>query len=323
MKKIVNDPHRRKFLEKLTWAGAASFFGTLPMLHATGNNNDGVKPISLIIDADTANEVDDAFAIARALIEPRFDIKGLCSAQWHTQANAPNDSVGSSQQMNEELLTLMGRSDIPHPMGSNIPMVSQLRPQPSLAARLIIKEAHKMPTGEKLTVLTLGPATNTASALLLDPSILPKLRCCYLGLWYNMADQTWSKREFNTDNDPNALNVLLNTQSLDLEVMTATTSKALVFDKKQVDQSFKGKGGIFDYLVTLWENYDRFWQKKDPEKKHWIMWDVAAIEALAKPQLCQRQKVITPHDNFNREITIYSAIDAVAMEADFWASFET
>ena len=43
MKKIVNDPHRRKFLEKLTWAGAASFFGTLPMLHATGKNNDEVK----------------------------------------------------------------------------------------------------------------------------------------------------------------------------------------------------------------------------------------------------------------------------------------
>ena len=318
---MIKDLYRRKFLEKLTWACAGSFLGPLTLHEATGKNKNNVNPISLIIDADTANEVDDAFAIARALVEPGFDIKGLCSAQWHTQANAPNDSVGRSQQMNEDLLALMGKSAITHPMGSNIPMVSPFRAQPSPAAHLIIEEAHKMPKGEKLTVLTLGPATNTASALLLDPSIRPKLRCCYLGLWYNIEDQTWSKREFNTDNDPNALNVLLNTQSLELEIMTATTSKALVFYKKQVDRYFKGKGGIFDYLVTLWENYDRFWQETDPEKKHWTMWDVAAIQALAKPHLCQKKTVITPHDNFKREVIIYSQINEKAMEADFWASF--
>ncbi len=315
---MIKDLYRRKFLEKLTWACAGSFLGPLTLHEAKGKNK---NPTSLIIDADTANEVDDAFAIARALVEPGFDIKGLCSAQWHTQANAPNDSVGRSQQMNEDLLALMGKSAITHPMGSNIPMVSQFRAQPSPAAHLIIEEAHKMPKDEKLTVLILGPATNTASALLLDPSIRPKLRCCYLGLWYNIEGQTWSKREFNTDNDPNALNVLLNTQNLELEIMTATTSKALVFDKKQLDRYFKGKGGIFDYLVTLWENYDRFWQETDPEKKHWTMWDVAAIQALAKPHLCQKKKVITPHDNFKREIIIYSQINEKAMEADFWSSF--
>ena len=314
------NPYRRKFLNKLIWAYAASALGPLNILKATEKKNSN-QSISLIIDADTANEVDDAFAIARALVEPRFDIKGLCSAQWHTQANAPNDSVGRSQQMNEDLLALMGKSAIPHPMGSNTPMVSQLRAQPSPAASLIINEAHKMPSGEKLTVLTLGPATNIASAILLDPSILPKLKCCYLGLWYNLKGQTWSKREFNTDNDPNALDVLLNTQNLELEIMTATTSKALVFEKKQVNNHFKGKGGVFDYLITLWDNYDRFWQEKDPEKKYWIMWDVALIEALAKPNLCQKKKVITPHDNFKRDIVIYSKIDEEAMEADFWASF--
>ena len=318
---MIMNPYRRKFLNKLSWTCAASVLGSLNILKATGKKNNN-QSTSLIIDADTANEVDDAFAIARALVEPRFNIKGLCSAQWHTQANAPNDSVGRSQQINEDLLELMGKSAIPHPMGSNIPMVSEQRPQPSPAARLIINEAHKMPKGEKLTVLTLGPATNTASAILLDPSILPKLKCCYLGLWYSIKDQTWNKREFNTDNDPNALNVLLNTQNLELEIMTATTSKTLVFEKRQVNKYFKGKGGVFDYLISLWDNYDRFWQEKDPEKKYWTMWDVAAIEALAKPNLCQKKKVITPHDNFKRYVVIYCKIDNKGMEADFWASFK-
>ena len=57
MKKIVNDPHRRKFLEKLTWAGAASFFGTLPMLHATGKNNDEQKLSSILNDTNRIKEI--------------------------------------------------------------------------------------------------------------------------------------------------------------------------------------------------------------------------------------------------------------------------
>ena len=40
--------------------------------------------LPLIIDADTANEVDDLFAIVRALLEPTFDIKAINSAQFHT-----------------------------------------------------------------------------------------------------------------------------------------------------------------------------------------------------------------------------------------------
>ena len=311
---------RRRFLYKTSLASVGAIVA-LP-LFSLGKLKVDATSVRLVIDADTANEVDDAFAIVRALVEPTFKIEGLTSAQWHTQAKAPNDSVGRSQIMNEQLLQLMGKSEIPHPMGSNIPMVSQERPQPSAAASFIIQKAHQSTTGEKLTVVTLGPNTNVASAILMDPTIVPKLKCIYLGLWYNLEDQTWSKREFNTDNDPNALNLLLNTQNLEIEVMTATTSKSLVFEKNKVDEEFKAKGGVFDYLVDLWDSYDRFWQKTDPEKKQWTMWDVALIEALAKPHLTQKKKVITPHDNFKREIEIYTAIDENALQEDFWNSFK-
>ena len=39
------------------------------------------KP-SVIIDADTGNEVDDLFAVSRALIAPEIEIVGLNSTQW-------------------------------------------------------------------------------------------------------------------------------------------------------------------------------------------------------------------------------------------------
>lgn len=310
---------RRDFITK-TAIAAGLVSSSLPLFSFLPNIQD--NPIRLIIDADTANEVDDAFAIVRALVEPRFKIEGITAAQWHTQERAPNDTVGLSQQMNKEILELMGLTDIPHPMGSNIPLVNEVRPQPSDAADWIIKKAHETHEGEKLTVVTLGPNTNVASAILMDPTIIPKLKCCYIGLWYNPDENTWNKREFNTNNDPNALNLLLNTSGLEVELMTATTSKALVFEKTDVDQHFKGKGGIYDYLVNRWESYDRFWKKEDPEKRYWTMWDIAIIEALAHPHLAKKKSVMTPHDNLLREISVFTSIDAPGMIKDFWHAFD-
>jgi len=39
------------------------------------------KPM-LILDADTANEIDDLYAIVRTLRQDRFEVLGLNSAQW-------------------------------------------------------------------------------------------------------------------------------------------------------------------------------------------------------------------------------------------------
>ena len=38
--------------------------------------------------------------------------------------------------------------------------------------------------------------------------------------------------------------------------------------------------------------YDSFWQKNDPEKRKWAMWDVAIIEALAHLNMAIKKKTI-------------------------------
>jgi len=280
------------------------------------------KALRLIIDADTANEVDDLYAIARALLEPRLDIIGLTSAQWHTNPRTPNDSVGESQRLNLEILELMGKTHIPAPQGANFPMVNEQRPQPSDAAKFIIEQALATPKGEKLSIAILGPCTNIASAVLMEPKIIPKLSVNYLGFWYNVETATWSKREFNTNNDPNAVNLLLNTANLEFRVMTATTSQHLVFEKTVMDELLKGRGGIGDYLINRWETYDRFWKAEDKEKTMWTMWDIAILEALAYPELVEEKEVMTPHDNLARNIKVYTKIDVPAMKAKFETSFD-
>jgi purine nucleosidase len=306
---------RRNFLIRSSMAGLGAL-SLAPHL-VWGHHRSFAKP-KLIVDADTANEVDDLFAVVIALLEPNLDVLGITSAQWHTQKFAPNDSVGASQKLNQEMLALLNRQSVPHPEGANIPMVNQHRPQPSAAATFIIEQALSLPAGEKLHVAILGPATNLASAVLLEPRIIPKVVANYLGFWHHPESGTWSKREFNTNNDPNAIDCLLNTPGLELHIMTASTSQHLVFDKVEVDQHLKGKGGIADYLVNRWETYDRFWQESDKEKKHWIMWDVAIILALAYPDLANQTEVQTPHDNRDRLIHAYTQIDAESMQAKYW-----
>ena len=148
---------RRRFLKFLP-VSALSALSVTSGPRLWGQNKpsaSGTELRPVIVDADTANEVDDLFAIVRALIEPSFHVMGLTSAQWHTQDRAPNDTVGLSQKLNEDLLHLLD-TKVPHPAGSNIPLVNPQRPQPSAAARHIISEAIKLPNGQKLTVFVLG-----------------------------------------------------------------------------------------------------------------------------------------------------------------------
>ncbi|MEM7371605.1 MAG: nucleoside hydrolase [Bacteroidota bacterium] len=319
----MNRHTRRNFLRLTgTTATVALALGSKAALIVPNKSHSSTAPTKLIVDADTANEVDDLFAIAIALLDPNLEIVGITSAQWHTANRGSRDKVGASQKMNEDILRLMGKEEIPHPMGANFPMVSTYRPQASAAADFIIEQALAMPEGEKLHVVILGPATNIASAVLKEARIIPRLVVTFLGFWHHPATNTWNKREFNTLNDPNAIDLLLNTAGLEVRLMTASTSRNLVFDKTEVDEHLKGKGGISDYLVNRWETFDRDWQKTDKEKKHWVMWDVAGILAIADPGLATESLFNTPHDNLDRQIGVFTKIDVEGMKARYWELFD-
>jgi len=295
---------------------------TLVLFTIGCSNQKQFKKLPLIIDADTANEVDDLFALARAVGAPEFDLLGISSAQFHISPLATDSTVKESQKINEDIMRLLKRNDIPLPLGSNDPLKSKNIPQLSEAAYFIIKKAHEMGKDEKLNLVILGSCTNVASAILLDSTIVPKIRVHYLGFWHNPKSNTYDKKEFNSGNDTLAVNYLLDYPKLDLSVMTATTSQHLVFEKKKVDKELKAKGALAEYLINRWETYTRWWTTKDPLKERWIMWDVAIIEALAHPEWATKEEFLTPKENRQRNIKIYTDIDTEKMQADYWAHME-
>ncbi len=307
---------QRSFFQLSVIISTLLFTGGIAMsAEETSRSNESRMP--MIVDADTANEIDDLYAIVRALLEPRFDIKGLSSAQW-THRLSPSNTVLLSQELNEDILRLMGRVDIPSPVGAEMIMGKPwggTEPRNSAAAQLIIKTAREMPDGEKLTVACLGAVTNLASAIKLAPDIKPKLACYILSGKFYPNRTVWDKDEFNSRNDLNAGNFLFNSEDLELHVMPVNILYDFKFDRDETLGKLRGEGGIWDYLATRWLTHS-------PSSKKWIFWDLALIEALARPELAEQDKFMTPPENTQREIFVYTDVQEEAMQADWWRVVE-
>ncbi len=290
-----------------------------------GCKSESPKPdnrIKIIIDADTANEVDDLFALVGAIANPSLNIKGITSAQFHTSPLASDSTVLESQKINEALVQIIGRNDIALPIGSNDAMDNSSEPKVSPASNFIVAQANELAEGDSLILVILGSCTNVASAILQDPKIIPKIRVHYLGFWHDPETNFYNLNEFNSGNDTIAVNLLLNTPNLDLTVMSATTSQYLVFEKKVVDENLRKHGLLGEYLINRWETYNRWWTNDDPQKEKWIMWDVAIIESIVNQDLSEKSRFATPPKNTPREILIHTKIKAKEMQDRYWKTLE-
>ena len=287
---------------------------------ALGAQTDSTK-LPLLIDADTANELDDLFALVRALGEPRFQLLGITAAQFHQSPYATEDTALESHQLNQELIALLPQYGVPLLRGSAHPLKNNKTAQRSAASDFIIQQAKLLPKGQKLQLVILGSCTNVASALLQAPEIASKLQISYIGFWHDPVRNTYDKKEFNTGNDPIATNFLLDFKGLDFQVMSATSCQHLVFDKAT---SFKklGNSPLGIYLKNRWSTFKRWWTDKDPGQERWIMWDLAIIEALAHPEWTEKKSFTTPKENLQREIQIYTSIDTLKMQNDFWQHYQ-
>jgi inosine-uridine nucleoside N-ribohydrolase len=287
----------------------------ITVTNLAGDRLFGPRTTQILIDTDSGNEIDDLFAVTRALISPELDVIGITSAHWEFSEMAGDTSLVTSQRINEEILDLLEMKNIPHPAGAPgmLRFYGDPVPRNSPAAEFIIKKALEIPKNKKLNIVTLGALTNVASAIIMKPEIIPKIRIYMIGLKYDPRTKTWNKNEFNARNDLDAVDVLLNASGLEMHIMTATASKDLVFSREEARKYLLNKGGIWDYLIKKWE-------QRYPDNEDWIMWDVALIEAIIDPELAKVEETLTPPENKQRTVKVYTYINKELMIADFYAS---
>jgi inosine-uridine nucleoside N-ribohydrolase len=277
------------------------------------------------LDADTGNEMDDLYAIARLVKEPGLKIAGLSSAhfnnpdllvfeKWNAYDSKGLNTVDESQKLNEQILKSLGRSEIPHPKGADRQIGRAWGgrdPRDSPAARSIIEAVSSLPEGQKLDIITIGAVTNVVSAIIIAPEIISKIRCFTLGASYKPETGVWNKNEFNVRNDLNAFDYLLDCVGLDLTIMPLEAALPMQFDRDETYKKLNDKTGIQLILKERWIEHN-------PQDKTRIMWDLALVEAYLNPSLAKTATVNNPPENRQRAIKVYTGIDEKNLADDFW-----
>ncbi len=278
------------------------------------------------IDADTGNEMDDLYAITRILMDTSVVVEGISSAHfnnpelltekmWHIYPTKNINTVMISQGLNEQLLEYLNKMNIPHPVGAS-KMVGHawggIDPRNSPAAQFMIKKAHECEPGEKLDIISIGAVTNLASALMLDSSIVPKIKCYLLAAKFYPANNVWDKNEFNVRNDLNAFDYILNKTNLELVIMPANIAQPLQFSRQDCKNKLSITGNkLFNLLLKRWDEVDA--------GQTWVMWDLALVEAYLSPGYATNEIKFPPPENTKREIHVYTKINEKQMFADFWS----
>lgn len=154
------------------------------------------KKLRIIIDSDTANEIDDAFALAYACVcTDIFDIKAVTIAPFSVDYKRINikDGLVESKLEANRILRLAGFRD-PNLVYKGADDFFAAKQEKNDAVNKIIEEAKK----GKLTVVGLGVLTNIALALKFCPSIAQNLHVVWLGtrhLFYDSFDDTNYRRD--------------------------------------------------------------------------------------------------------------------------------
>lgn len=140
------------------------------------------RKVRVIISTDAANEADDAFAVAHALLTPSFDVRGIIA----TRFSAP-DSVARSMAELRQLAGVLGSvADVPlvrgseSPLGATAPLGHGCPLGCREAVELIVREAFRQDP-RPLYVLCMGGLTEVAAALRTEPEIARRMTVVWVG----------------------------------------------------------------------------------------------------------------------------------------------
>ena len=239
-----------------------------------------MTPTRVVLDCDTANEVDDQFAIAHALGQPEgvLDVRGVISVH-NTTAHGPG-SRDMYQDEAERVVGLCG-GGVPCITGADRPMNSRGEPVPSSGLEFLIDEARRGP----LTVIATGPATDVASLFVAEPGLRESVRVVWLGGFGD--EESYGRHKFHELNgraDIAAWRVLFEEDVDLLQVPGWPAPAKLLVRAAPFAGEVRSVGNpAASYLASILELWvAEYGGPIDPEGEK-ILWDIACVAAVADP----------------------------------------
>lgn len=202
----------------------------------------------VIVNTDAKNEADDQYAIVHALLTPMFDLRGIIPA--HFGERKSDRSMEESAEEVDLVLDLMGlKGEVTVANGAARAIPDEQTPADSPGARLIIEEAMREDAGP-LFVAFLGPLTDMASAILLEPEIAQRdVTVVWIGgAPYGGKLPRGGNIEFNLSNDVAAANVVV-ASGIEVWQVPQSTYRMISVGYAELEQKVRPHGRIGDYLV--------------------------------------------------------------------------
>jgi purine nucleosidase len=282
-----------------------------------------------IINTDAKNEADDQFAIVHALLSPSLDIRGIIPAHFGLRPHRSQTSLEDSRAEVDFILSHVGLDDVVRvENGAPYALADSATPVRSDGARLIVEEAMKDDAGP-LFVAFLGPITDMASALLMEPQIADRdVTVIWIGgpPYDDQPAAYWP--EFNLSNDVVAANVVFRSNVAVWQIPMSTYLDVPV-GYAELRQKVAPCGELGHYLVTQLIDWN---ERNVPHPMEYrVLGDSPAIGVMLNP-FCGRF-VNRPAPTFTsdhtydfsgsyRPIRVYESIDARFVLEDFFAKLQ-
>ena len=280
------------------------------------------KKVRVILSTDAKNEVDDPFAIVHAVLTESFDLRGILSAHFGTERT--DRSEEESFQEIHKLLKLMNRQDqIPVVHGAASAMSSDPGAPVSDAARFLVQEALRE-DDRPLYAAFLGPLTDLAEAIRLEPRIQNRLTAIWIG-GGNWPSGGW---EYNLKNDVTAADAVFRS-SVPLWQIPRNVYRMMPVTFAELCRRVRPWGPLGQYL---YENVVNF-NNADPGRptEYRILGDSPAVGVILYSDCGQWKWQPAPefdhtmhylHTGKNRPIRVYETMDSRFILEDFYAKLE-
>ncbi|MEM8887343.1 MAG: nucleoside hydrolase [Bacteroidota bacterium] len=271
---------------------------------------------SIILDADTGNEVDDYYALARAFVEPSWDIICLNATQWQASQWAIPSTMENSHRLNQVIISEMGVNIKTRRGGVDRMFDWGDKAQHSAAAYEIIKQAKALGENEKLTIVALGALTNVASAIYIEPQIASKIELYWLGTTYDFKRGILKRQDFNCMMDQQAIEVVLMSE-IEMHVIPTNVAVEMKFGYEETAENLPKESNLSRLLL------DRWYEHLDGGRKERVLWDLALIQAMIFPEWADKTTITTSKDYGGRQIHYYSSIEAKKMKEEFFKAMNS
>jgi inosine-uridine nucleoside N-ribohydrolase len=233
--------------------------------------------VRMVLDTDTANEIDDQFALVYALLSPeRIALEAVYAAPFqNAHAAGPADGMEQSYDEIRRVLERLGRGDAGGVFrGATRWLGDAGGPVPSPAAADLVARARARRAGP-LYIVAIGAITNVASALLMAPEILAQVVVVWLGgnpsYWHQAT-------EFNVAQDLAAAHVIFDSGVPLVHIPCINVTEHLRTTQAELARFVAGSGAAGDYLYAIYSAYyaDHFARSKE-------LWDLGPIAWLVNP----------------------------------------